>query len=44
MLWTVIVILLILWLVGAFVRPVGGGLIHLILVVILVLFLLQLLG
>ncbi|MDX1622807.1 MAG: lmo0937 family membrane protein [Gemmatimonadota bacterium] len=43
MIWTIIVILLILWLLGGFVRPVGG-LIHLLLVVILILFLIQLLG
>lgn len=43
MIWTIIVILLILWLLGGFVRPVGG-LIHLLLVVILVLFLIQLLA
>jgi hypothetical protein len=33
---TIIVILLILWLLGAFISPFGGGLIHLILVVVLV--------
>ena len=33
---TIIVILLILWLLGAFIAPFGGGLIHLILVVLLV--------
>lgn len=42
MLWTVIVILLVLWLVGAFVVPVGGALIHLLLVVALVIGLIQL--
>lgn len=42
MLWTIIVILLILWLLGAFVRPVGGGLIHLLLVIVLILVILQL--
>ncbi|HKY60018.1 MAG TPA: lmo0937 family membrane protein [Gemmatimonadota bacterium] len=42
MLWTIIVILLILWLLGAFVRPVGGGLIHLLLVIVLILAILQL--
>jgi hypothetical protein len=36
MLWTIAVILLILWLLGAFVVPVGGGLIHLLLVIALV--------
>ena len=33
MLWTIAVILLILWLLGAFVFPVGGGLIHILLVI-----------
>jgi hypothetical protein len=33
---TIIVILLILWLLGAFIAPFGGGLVHLILVVVLV--------
>ena len=36
MLWTIIVILLILWLLGAFVVPFGGSLIHLLLVIALV--------
>jgi hypothetical protein len=42
MLWTIIVILLILWLLGGFVRPVGGF-IHLLLVIILILVIIQLL-
>ena len=33
MLWTIAIILLILWLLGAFVVNVGGGLIHLLLVI-----------
>ena len=33
MLWTIVVILLILWLLGAFVFPVGGSLIHILLVI-----------
>lgn len=33
---TIIVILLILWLLGAFVAPVGGNLIHILLVIVLV--------
>jgi len=41
-LWTIIVILLILWLLGGFVRPVGG-IIHLLLVIVLILVILQLL-
>lgn len=36
MLWTIAVILLILWLLGAFVVNVGGGLIHLLLVIALI--------
>jgi Family of unknown function (DUF5670) len=36
MLWTIAVVLLILWLLGAFVVPVGGGLIHLLLVIALI--------
>ena len=42
MLWTVVVILLVLWLLGAFVMPMGGALIHLLLVVALVVGLVQL--
>jgi len=41
-LWTIIVILLILWLLGGFVRPVGG-IIHVLLVIVLILVVLQLL-
>ncbi|MBA3645678.1 MAG: lmo0937 family membrane protein [Gemmatimonadaceae bacterium] len=33
MLWTIAVILLILWVLGAFVVPIGGSLIHLLLVI-----------
>ncbi|HEU4629226.1 MAG TPA: lmo0937 family membrane protein [Gemmatimonadaceae bacterium] len=36
MLWTIAIILLVLWLLGAFVFPVGGGLIHLLLVIALI--------
>jgi hypothetical protein len=39
----IIVILLILWLLGAFVAPFGGNLIHLLLVVILVVVVIRLL-
>ena len=42
MLWTIVVILLVLWLLGAFVIPVGGALIHLLLIVALVVGLIQL--
>jgi hypothetical protein len=38
-----IVLILILWLTGAFVVPVGGSLIHLLLVVVIVLILVRLL-
>ena len=37
MLWTIIVILLVLWLLG-FIGHVGGGLIHLLLVIALIVF------
>jgi hypothetical protein len=33
---TIILVLLLIWLFGAFVSPFGGGLIHLLLVVLLV--------
>lgn len=33
MLWTVFVVLLILWLLGGFIIPIGGKLIHLLLVI-----------
>ena len=39
---TVIVILLVLWLLGAFVAPFGGNLIHILLAVILVIVVLRL--
>lgn len=42
MLWTLVVIILVLWLIGAFVVPVGGALIHLLLLVALVIGLIQL--
>jgi hypothetical protein len=38
MLETIIVILLLLWLLGAFVVPIGSSLIHLLLVIVLVIF------
>jgi hypothetical protein len=43
LLWTVIVILFVLWVLG-FALHVGGGLIHLLLVVALVLFIFNLLS
>jgi hypothetical protein len=39
----VIVVLLILWLLGAFVSPIGGNLIHLLLVVVAVVVVVRLL-
>ncbi|HSX46703.1 MAG TPA: lmo0937 family membrane protein [Patescibacteria group bacterium] len=42
MLWTVIAILLVLWLVGV-IGNIGGGLIHLLLVVALVVFIVNML-
>lgn len=36
MLWTIAIILLILWALGAFVYPVGGGIIHVLLVIALI--------
>jgi uncharacterized membrane protein YtjA (UPF0391 family) len=42
MLWTILVILLVLWLIGL-VANIGGGLIHLLLVVALVVFVINLL-
>ncbi|MGI8431388.1 MAG: lmo0937 family membrane protein [Chthoniobacterales bacterium] len=33
MLWTIFVILLVLWLLGAFIVPFGGSLIHILLVI-----------
>jgi len=40
---TIIVIVLLLWLLGAFVTPFGGNLIHLLLVVLLVVVVLRVL-
>jgi Family of unknown function (DUF5670) len=42
MLWTIFVILLVLWLLGAFVVPVGGSLIHLLLVIAIVVLIINL--
>jgi hypothetical protein len=36
MLWTIAIILLIAWMLGAFVWPVAGGLVHLLLVIAIV--------
>ena len=40
---TIVLVLVILWLLGAFIVPFGGGLIHLLLVVILLVILIRLL-
>jgi len=42
MLWTIAVILLILWLLGFVVVPIGGGLIHILLVLAIIVALIQL--
>ena len=42
MLWTILVILVILWLLG-FVMKIGGGFIHLILVIAVIILVIQLL-
>ena len=44
MLWTVFVILLILWLVGGFIVPFGGNLIHLLLVIAVVVLIVNLIS
>jgi hypothetical protein len=44
MLWTIIAILFVLWALGAFVVPVGGSLIHLLLIIALVVLVFQLLS
>lgn len=41
MLWTIVVIILVLWLLG-FIGKVGGGLIHLLLVIAAIVLILQL--
>ncbi len=41
MLWTIIGILVVLWLLG-FVTSIGGGLIHLLLVIAIIVFIIQL--
>ena len=41
MLWTIAVILVVLWLLGAFAFHVGGGLIHLLLVIAVIVVIFQ---
>jgi hypothetical protein len=36
MLWTIVVILVVLWLLGFLVFPIGGGLIHILLVIAII--------
>jgi hypothetical protein len=43
MLWTIAVILLILWLLGGFAFHIGGGLVHILLVVALIVIVVNLL-
>ncbi|HET9581348.1 MAG TPA: lmo0937 family membrane protein [Gemmatimonadota bacterium] len=42
MLWTIVVVLLILWLLGFFAFPVAGGLVHLLLVIAVIVIIWQL--
>ena len=41
MLTTIVIVLLVLWLLGAFVVPVGGSLIHLLLVIAVIVMLIR---
>ncbi|MBA3341798.1 MAG: lmo0937 family membrane protein [Gemmatimonadaceae bacterium] len=36
MLWTIALVLLILWVLGAFIVPIGGSLIHILLVIAII--------
>ncbi len=42
MLWTILLVLVVLWVLGAFVVPIGGGLIHLLLVLAVIVLVYQL--
>jgi Family of unknown function (DUF5670) len=42
MLWTILAVLLILWLLGFFAFHIGGGLIHLLLVIAVIVLIVQL--
>jgi hypothetical protein len=44
MLWTIFVILLILWLLGGFIVPFGGNLIHILLVIAVVVLIVNLIS
>jgi hypothetical protein len=43
MLWTIVAILLILWLLGWLAFPIGGGLIHILLVIAVIIIIVRLL-
>ncbi|MEO6871486.1 MAG: lmo0937 family membrane protein [Chthoniobacterales bacterium] len=42
MLWTIFVILLVLWLLGAFIVPFGGSFIHILLVIAVIILIVNL--
>ena len=44
MLWTIVLVLLVLWLLGVVALPMAGALIHILLVIALVVLILQLLS
>lgn len=44
MLWTLLVVLLVLWLLGVVALPVAGGLIHVLLVIALIVLIVQVLS
>jgi hypothetical protein len=44
MLWTIFVVILIIWLLGGFIFPFGGNLIHLLLVIALVILIVNLIS
>lgn len=43
LLWLIVIILLVFWLLGAWVVPVGGSLIHILLVIVVIIVLVRLL-
>ncbi len=44
MLWSLFIILLVVWFIGWIVLPIGGGLIHILLIIALIVLIVQLLG
>lgn len=44
MLWTIFVVILIVWLLGGFIVPFGGNLIHLLLVIAVVILIINLIS